>query len=103
MLNLGVTVDLDVKKVKTPLHFVGKNLCVHCGSTSLIFIDKWGRETRKEVNAFDHIKCRSCGRVYSILWEKDENNNVVASAVSPSIIRDFKNITESNTGDYYLQ
>lgn len=101
MLNLGLNVNIDVKKVKMPIYFEHKNQCVHCGAeNSLIFIDKFGRESRAEINAFDHIKCRKCGRIYSILWQKDgDNGKMFPSAVNPSIGRDFTNIV-NNTIKY---
>ena len=62
MLGLGIDVDIDVKKVKFPIHFENKNICVHCGGQgTLIFVDKFGRESNKDIHAFDHIKCTKCG------------------------------------------
>jgi ribosomal protein L37E len=97
MLNLGLDVDINIKKVKMPFHFDRKNQCVHCGAQdSLVFIDKFGRESKAEINAFDHIKCSKCGRVYSIFWNKDEENGkMYPSAVNPSIARDFSNIVNN--------
>lgn len=95
MLNLGLDIDIDVKKVHFPIHFEHKNICVHCGDTgSLIFVDKFGRESSQEINAFDHIKCKSCGRIYSILWERKDSGSdkMYPSAIDPSIKREFKNL-----------
>lgn len=94
MLGLNIDVNIDINKVHMPIHFDKRNICVHCGcSKSLIFIDKFGKESRMEVNAFDHIKCKNCGKIYSILWEKDEDNDkMYPSAVEPSINRDLTNL-----------
>lgn len=92
MLNLGYT--LEVKKLQMPIYFKKRNECVHCGTVgSLVFIDKFGNESRHEVKAFDHIKCKRCGRLYSILWESiDGSAKMYPSAVEPSISRDFMNV-----------
>lgn len=98
MLNLGLDVDIDVKKVKLPFYFDKKNECVHCGAVnSLTFVDKFGRESKKEINAFDHIKCTKCRRVYSIKWEQEEGSTrMYPSAVDPSIKRDFMNMLDGS-------
>lgn len=100
MLDLGVDVDIDVKKVRYPIHFEKKNICVHCAAQgSLVFVDKFGNESKKEINAFDHIKCKTCGRIYSILWQRDEDNDgkMFPSAVDPSIKRQFINLVNSSS------
>lgn len=76
MLNLKVNIDVDVNKKIYPISFVKKNVCIHCGAeNSIIFVDKFGNETRNEIHPFDHMKCRSCNRSYSIKWERDDNSN----------------------------
>ena len=100
MLDLGVDVAITVKKVRYPIHFEKKNICVHCASQgSLVFVDKFGNESKKEINAFDHIKCKSCGRIYSILWQHDEDdkNKMYPCAVDPSIKRQFINLVNSSS------
>ena len=96
MLGLGIDVDIDVKNVHIPFHFEQRNECVHCGGKgTLAFIDIFGRTTDKEVNAFDHIKCTNCSRVYSIEWAPNPDKDpkkIYPSAVDPSIRRDFKNL-----------
>lgn len=93
MLNLGFDIDVDIKKVHCPFHFEKVNECVHCGGKdTLVFIDKFGHQSRKEINAFDHIKCTKCGRTYSILWQKDSNNKMFPCAVDRSIKQEFANI-----------
>lgn len=75
MLNFKVNVDIDINSIKYPILFNKRNICIHCGAEgSLKFVDKFGRETRQEIHPFDHIKCCSCGRKYSILWKRDETN-----------------------------
>lgn len=99
MLNLGINVDVDIKKVELPFYFDRRNECVHCGGkNTLVFIDKFGRESRQEIRAFDHIKCSKCGRIYSILWKQDPDNHnkMYPSAVNPSITRDFTNMINSD-------
>lgn len=98
MLGIDVKLDIDVKKVNMPVYFPGKNVCTHCGATdSLLFVDKFGRESRKEINAFDHIICKKCNRLYSIRWDSDNNGNMVPSAVNPSISRDLNNLFNINS------
>ena len=76
MLNLNINIEVDINQIKYPISFVKRNICVHCGAeNSIIFVDKFGSETRNEIHAFDHMKCRACGRNYSIKWERDENSN----------------------------
>ena len=107
MLNLGVSIDLNVKKVEIPFYFEKKNECVSCGGkNTLVFVDKFGRESKHEIRAFDHIYCKNCGRVYSILWKQDPNSKkMYPSAIDPSISRDFMNMVNSdirNNGIKYL-
>ena len=97
MLNLGVDVDIDVKKLEMPIYFDGKNECVNCGGVNtLMFIDKFGNPHKDEIRAFDHIKCKKCGRVYSILWkQKPDSTKMYTSAVDTSNTRDFVNLLDS--------
>lgn len=98
MLNIGVKVNVDIKDVKYPVYFEGKNICAHCGAEgSLVLVDKFGNETRREIHPFDHIKCRACGRVFSIKWVKDPTNNkLIPCAVSPCIKQEFVNFINLN-------
>lgn len=100
MLNLGVDVDIDVKKVHAPVAFVHKNVCVHCGGEgTLKFVDKFGRISSKEINAFDHIKCSKCGKPYSIEWSADESRDpdkLYPTAVEPDIKKGFMNIVKAS-------
>ena len=74
MLNIDLDISVDINKKSYPISFIKRNICVHCGAeNSIVFIDKFGSETRKEIHAFDHMKCRTCGRNYSIKWERDED------------------------------
>ena len=98
MLGLDVNIDIDIKKVKYPIYFEGQNRCVHCGGQgTLTFVDKFGKETNKEINAFDHIKCTRCNRIYSIEWNRTDNAHMKATAVNPSIGTDLKNMFNLNT------
>lgn len=95
--NYGINVDIN--RTTLPFHFNRKNECVKCGaSNQLVFIDKFGRESRgSEIRAFDHIKCKSCGRVYGIRWNKDPGSNkMYPSAVDLDIIGDFTNLINQN-------
>ena len=98
MLNLGFNVDINVKKVELPFYFERRNECVSCGSkNTLEFVDKFGRKSKQEIRAFDHIQCSKCGRIYSILWKQDKNSTkMYPSAVDPSISRDFMNMVDSS-------
>lgn len=92
MLNLNVNVD--VKQSEYPIFFDGKNECVNCGSVNCLeFIDKFGNRHRDEIKAFDHIKCKCCGKIFSILWQKSKDSNrMYPSAVEANIGRDFVNM-----------
>lgn len=110
LLNIATNVDIDVKKVQYPVTFEKRNVCVHCGGEgTLRFVDAFGRETRKEIAAFEHIKCTKCGRVYSIDWKRDpvNVNRMYPVAVDPSIGQQFDNflnrkeIRSDGSHDYY--
>lgn len=94
MLNIGINLKVDVNQVQYPVYFEKKNICTHCGAEGeLVFVDKFGKETKKEIHPFDHIKCRKCGRPYSILWQRDEDNNkMFPTAVDPSLKQEFINL-----------
>lgn len=94
MLGIKVNLDVDVKKVSSPIYFQHRNECVRCGGRgSLIFVDRFGRECSREVNVLEHIKCKKCGKIFSILWEpKDGTNKMMPSAVDASVSTDFINM-----------
>lgn len=94
MLNFKLNVGLNVQETMYPIYFDRKNICVHCGAEkSLVFVDIFGRETRQEIHPFDHIKCKACGRNYSILWQRDDEKKMMYPVASdPSIKREFINL-----------
>lgn len=96
MLDLNFNISLDVKRIKQPIHFEKKNCCVHCGANgSLVFVNKFNKESDKEIHPFNHIKCRKCGHLYSIKWQPNpDNNSMYPSAVDYSIRQEFKNIVD---------
>lgn len=98
MLNFKVSVGLEVKNVQYPIMFDRRNICVHCGAeNNLIFVDKFGRETKQEIHPFDHIKCKKCNRSFSILWEKDASTGkMYPIATDPGIKREFLNLVSYN-------
>jgi hypothetical protein len=98
MFNIGVDVNLNVKDVVYPIYFDKKNICVHCGAEgALMFVDKFGNKTRKEIHAFDHLECTRCGRIYSIKWQVDDNTQrMYPTAVDPSIKQEFFNLIQIN-------
>lgn len=98
MFNIGVNLDIDVKKIQYPLYFEKRNVCIHCGAeNTLTFVDKFGNKTRKEIHAFDHLTCTACGRIYSIKWENDENSDkMYPVAVEPSVKQEFINLVTLN-------
>ena len=105
MLDFNIDVEVDVSEATTPVYFIGKNECVSCGAKdTLVFVDIFGRETgNKEVNSFDHIKCKKCTRAYSIRWSnKADEARMIPSAVSFNIARDFHNLIIGNNGDSEL-
>lgn len=98
MLGIDMNIKVDVKRVTSPIYFRHKNECVRCGAKgTLIFIDRFGRECSREVNALEHIKCKNCGKLYSILWEpKDDTNKLMPSAIDTSVSIDFLNLVKFN-------
>lgn len=99
MLNIGINdININISKTQYPVYFEKKNICVHCGAeNSLIFVDKFGKETNQEIHPFDHIKCRKCGSIYSILWQRDKNNGkMFPIPVDPNLKLEFINILNKN-------
>ena len=99
--NYGIDVNVDVNRITQPIYFERKNECVHCGGkNTLVFIDKFGRETKEEIRAFDHIKCKECGKVYGIKWDKDDKSDkMYPSAVDLNPLEDFKNMIKFDLKD----
>jgi ribosomal protein L37E len=98
-LNKMFNVSLEIKHAEFPLYFKHRNVCIHCGAEeSLVFIDKFGKESTKEIAPFDHIRCKRCGRIYSMKWEPDEKDHSIyrPSAVEFDIKRDLKNMMNAN-------
>ena len=97
MLGLN-TITVDIQKIKYPVYFEHRNVCVHCGArNSLVFVDRFGNETTKETAAFEHIKCKRCKRIYSIRWDRDECGNMRPSAVDFSIVTQFNNFLSNDS------
>lgn len=94
MLGINLNLSVDVKKVSSPIYFQHKNECTRCGSKGkLVFVDRFGRECRREINALEHIKCTNCGKLFSILWEpKEGTDKMMPSAIDTSISTDFMNL-----------
>lgn len=97
MLNFrfNVNANIEVNQVQYPLYFEKRNICVHCGAEGqIIFVDKFGNETRKDIYPLDHMKCKACGRTYSIMWKKDlEKEKMYPVPVETSIKQEFLNMT----------
>ena len=91
MLGLN-TVTIDIQKIKYPVYFEHRNICVHCGAVgSLVFVDRFGREYDKELEVFEHIKCKNCKRIYSIRWDRANDGTMKPSAVDFGIGTQFSN------------
>lgn len=97
MLGINLNLSIDAKKIQSPFYFQHRNECVSCGGKgTLVFVDRFGRESNREINALDHIRCKNCGKRFSILWEpKEGTDKMMPSAVDSSVIRDFKNIIQT--------
>lgn len=94
MLGLN-TITVDIKKFRYPVYFENRNTCVHCGAEgSLAFVDRFGNTYTKELAAFEHIKCRNCGRIYSIRWGRTSDGSMKPSAVDFSIGTQFNNFLD---------
>ena len=93
MLDLDLNIEVEYKKKIYPIYFERKNICVHCGGEgTLKFINIFGKEASHEVHPFESIKCSKCGAVYSIKWNKNEDDGkLYPSAVDKNITRDFLN------------
>lgn len=94
MLNFSVDVNLNIDRIQYPVLFDKKNICLHCATEgSLVFVDKFGKETSKEIFPFDHLKCKKCGRRFSILWQSDpDTKKMYPSAVEYNIKQEFVNL-----------
>lgn len=88
---LGINTNIECKDVKYPIYFDRLNICLHCGTTgSLVMMDKFDKEAREEIYPFDYIRCKKCGREFSIKWEKDKDTGkMYPCAVDPSISKQF--------------
>lgn len=93
MLDIDTKYKEDKNQVQIPIYFERKNICPCCGATgTLIFVDSMGRETKKEIYPFDHIKCKACGQNYAIYWQMDEETKkMFPSAIDPLFKKDFLN------------
>lgn len=100
MLNIGLNYDSREKSFGVtatpysyPVYFEKRNICIHCGAeNTLKFVDKFGRETSKDIYPFENIKCTACKTVYSIMWKPDEGGKKMhPCATDKSIIREFVN------------
>lgn len=92
MLGGLINIQANVEKVRVPFYFKNKNICVRCGAEGqMVFIDKFGRETTKDVYPFENLKCKVCGGLYSIRWEKGQDGKMYPSAVDPSLKQEFVN------------
>ena len=98
---LGINVNVEIRGIHYPIYFDRVNECVHCGAKgSLNMVDIFNREAREEIHPFDHIKCKVCGRDYSIKWTKDpETGKLYPCAVDPNIVRHFANYIEKRVSE----
>ena len=92
MLGGLININISADRVHTPFYFEHKNICVRCGAEGqMVFIDKFGRETTKDIYPFENIKCKACGGLYSIKWDKGEDGKMYPSAVDPCLKQEFVN------------
>ena len=97
MLGLN-TISIDIKKIKYPVYFEHRNICVHFSAEgSLVFVDKFGNEFIKELGIFEHIKCTRCKRIYSIRWDRDQYGTMKPSAIDFSIANQFSHFINSTS------
>jgi len=96
---LRAKVNVDITNVEYPIYFEKQNKCVACGCEGeLTFVNIFGKETDKEIHAFDHIKCKQCGSVYSIKWDREPGTGkLYPSAIDPSIKNEFTNLIMKKT------
>ena len=92
MLNINVDVTFNTKN-RFPVHIIGENFCLHCGSkNTLEKIDIFGNVAKQEIYPLDRIKCSKCGYEYSIKWTKAENSNkLIPVPVNRSIKQEIVN------------
>ena len=84
---------VESKEYHYPFYFERKNMCVSCGAEGdLHFVNIFGKDASHEVHPFEYLKCKRCGAVYSIRWDKNqEDQKLYPSAVDKRIIDDFLN------------
>ncbi len=91
MLGLN-TITVDISKFKYPVYFEHRNTCIHCGAEgNLVFVDRFDNEYTRELGIFEYIKCKRCGRIYSIKWDRDREGRLKPSATDFSITAQFNN------------
>ena len=98
MIGLSRQVHIPEDKIRMPIYFDRKNECVHCGGVgTLIFINRFGRATKDEITAFDHIECKKCGKKYSIKWTKDPDSpKMYPSAVDADVKDNFDTMVKAD-------
>ena len=101
MIGLSKEVYIPENKIRMPIYFDRKNVCVHCGGEgTLIFINRFGRATKDEITAFDHIECKKCGKKYSIKWTKDPDSpKMYPSAVDTDVKDNFAKMINAKNAD----
>ena len=86
-------IKIESKEYHYPFYFERKNICVSCGAEGeLIFVNIFGKEVSHEVHPFEYLKCKRCGAMYSIKWDKDQKTQkLYPSAVDKNVADDFLN------------
>lgn len=93
MIKLGIDLNFDIQPIEYPITVIGENICLHCGSSgSLQTVNIFGRPDPSGIRPFSHIKCTSCGRIFSIKWTRRENGKMIPVAICPSLKNEFLNM-----------
>lgn len=62
---------------KYPIFYYNYKICIHCGSESVVPIDKFGRENKIMIYPITQMRCNRCNREYFIKWIKSPNDQSI--------------------------
>lgn len=78
------------KRIKYPIFFYDYRICIHCGSHSVVPIDRFGRTSVNMIYPISYLQCKKCGTTYNIKWIKDENDKYIPTCCDIDSKRDVE-------------
>ncbi len=83
--------------INYPIYFKD-NTCPHCGSKSIIFLDKFNRECKNPIYPINYMICTKCKRKFFIQWISDKDTMIPVTTSKDSLT-----IFENNIVKYSLE